>query len=151
MKYAVLLVLALAAPVSMAAGRDGLVTGPDVVAMLDDLGYSATLTRDGAGDPLVRMQTQNLVAYIHFYDCNEGACEAIQFRLGVDLPLGTTMDVVNDFNSSYRYARVYLDDEDDPFLVMDVEMAHADHRRQFETHLGVWEGLLARFTEAVSM
>lgn len=149
MRYAVLLVLALVAPVSMAADRGGLITGPAVVDMLDELGFSAELTRDEADDPLVVTQTLGLRTFIYFYDCRSEGCEALQFRVGLDLADGTSMDVINDFNRRYRYVRGFLDEDDDPFLVMDVEMAHAEHAPQFSTHLGVWEELLSRFTEAV--
>lgn len=147
MRYA--LMLALLAPTSAAIAADGLVTGPAVIAMLEDLGYRAELDRDGAGDPLVLTRARGLDYRIYFYDCRDDACEALQFQIGLDLDDGTTHEVVNGFNRGYRYARGYLDDEADPFLKMDVEMNHADHAAQFRTHLGIWEELLDAYTRAV--
>lgn len=51
MKYAVL--LALLAPASMACAADGLVTGPTVLSLLEQAGYSAALDEDGVDDPLI--------------------------------------------------------------------------------------------------
>lgn len=143
------LLLALLAPVGAAVAADGPVTGPAVVSMLEGLGYSAELDRDGAGDPLVLTRAGGLDYAIYFYDCSDDACEALQFRIGLDLENGTTHEVINEFNRGYRYVRSFLDEEADPFLLMDVEMTHADHSAQFNTHLGIWEDLLDAFTLAV--
>lgn len=147
MKYAVM--LALLAPASMACAADGLVTGPAVLSLLEQAGYSAALDEDGVGDPLILTAAAGLDYRIYFYDCTDDGCESLQFHIGLDLADGATADVVNDFNRGYRYARSFLDEENDPFLLMDVEMAHADHAAQFATHLGVWEELLGAFTTAM--
>ena len=143
------LLLALLAPVGAAVAADGPVTGSAVVSMLEGLGYSAELDRDGAGDPLVLTRAGGLDYAIYFYDCSDDACEALQFRIGLDLENGTTHEVINEFNRGYRYVRSFLDEEADPFLLMDVEMTHADRSAQFNTHLGIWEDLLDAFTLAV--
>ena len=147
MKYAVL--LALLAPASVVCAADGLVTGPAVVSLLEQAGYSAELDEDGMGDPLILTAAAGLDYRIYFYDCTDDACEALQFRVGLDLVDGATAEMVNGFNRDYRYARSFLDEESDPFLLMDVEMTHADHAAQFATHLGVWEELLGAFTTAM--
>ncbi|MGY0559925.1 YbjN domain-containing protein [Luteimonas sp. A277] len=146
MKYAAL--LALFAPLSVAVAG-GPVTGPEVMTLLEEVGHSAELDQDGVGDPLILTGVGELGYRIYFYDCEDGACEALQFRLGLDLADGATADMVNDFNRDYRYGRSFLDAESDPFLLMDVEMTHADHASQLRTHLGIWEGLVDSFTRAM--
>ena len=43
-----------------------------------------------------------------------------------DLPEGSTFKIANDYNLGFRYARMFLDEEMDPYLQMDIEVLHTD-------------------------
>lgn len=140
--------LALVAPSAPAAEGRG-ITGPELVEILQEEGYRAKLDADGEGDPLVSSRMGGLEIFIYFYDCNPAKrCGSLQFSVGLDLEDGTTLEVVNDFNTAFRYIRVFLDDEMDPFMQYDVEVLHTDHVPFITSQVALWEDLLDAFTKA---
>ncbi len=146
--WAVALVLAALCAVLPPAARaaEGTrITGPQLVTILQDLGYRATLDEDGVGDPMVRTGMGGYNVFVYFYECETGACGSLQFVLGLDLEDGTTPAVIEAFNRDRRWGRAHLDDERDPFLRMDVEVLHADHRAHIASDADIWEGLVTEF------
>lgn len=136
----------LLAPSAVGAAEGGKrITGPEVVRIFQDLGYKAQLDKDGEGDPMVRSKMGGLNVYLYFYDCKEAACGSLKFRTGLDLPEGTTHEVVNRYNSQYRYGNAFLDDEMDPYLEFDFEVLHTDHAAHIESQVDLWEELLDNF------
>ena len=128
---------------------DGRIGGPELVKILQDAGYRASLETDSDGDPLVRTGMAGWNVVIHFYDCQQGRCGSLQFSTGIDLEHGTTMAVVNKFNTEYRYGRVHLDDEADPFLVFDFEVLKTDHAHYVASQVDTYEQLLGALSEAL--
>lgn len=91
--------------------------------VLQDLGYRAMLSTDSSGDPLIRSSADGSEFSIFFYGCSSGqACKAIQFSKGYDMATGMSLEQVNEWNREYRFGKVYLDDEADPFIEMDVNL-----------------------------
>jgi hypothetical protein len=65
---------------------------------------------------------------------------------GFDLVSGTTLDVANAWNRDKRYGRVYLDDESDPYLEMDINLwGGGISPATFKDNLEIWESLLNDF------
>lgn len=140
--------LALATSTAMAdAGRG--VSGGEAMAVLHAMELSPELLEDGAGDPMIRFQIEGLSAYLNFYDCKAGRCGSLQLEVGLDLQHGTTLQVANVYNSRYRYGRMTLDDEMDPFLHYDFEVLHTSHAAQIQSQVEIFGQLLGDFTRAV--
>lgn len=140
--------LALAAmPAAADPGRG--VTGPEAMAVLERMELSPELLEDSAGDPMIRFRANDLNAYLNFYDCNDGRCGSLQLEVGLDLENGTTLQVANVYNSRYRYGRMVLDDEMDPFLHYDFEVLHTDHAAQIQSQVEIFGQLLGDFTSSV--
>ncbi len=144
------LALLLAASVVMPAHADGRgVTGPEVVAVLAQMDLEPELTTDAVGDPMVKFTLNGLNAYANFYDCDAGTCGSLQLEVGIDMPDGVSLQMANVLNTRYRYVRVYLDDEMDPFIQYDFEVLHADHAAHITSQVEIYGGLLEKVTEAI--
>ena len=135
------------APAALAAGRG--ITGPEMVAILQGEGYKAKLEKDSEGDPIIRTQMSGTSVSVLFYDCKEGRCGSLQFMTGQDLPDGTTMAVVNEFNKNFRYGKAHLDEENDPFLQYDFEVLHANHAQHIVSQVELWEDVLGAYRNAI--
>ena len=129
------------------AGAHG-VTGKEVADLLQDEGYRAKLETDSHGDPMIRTSMSGVTVSVMFYDCEKARCDSLQFVTGLDLDDGTTPEVINRFNETYRYGAAYLDEENDPFLRYDFTVDHADHAAHIMSQVGTWEDVLHSFLEA---
>ena len=137
----------MAAPAQAAPGRG--VSGPEAMAVFEAMELSPELRTDGVGDPMIRFQVNDLTAYLNFYDCDDGRCGSLQLEVGLDLEHGTTLHVANVYNARYRYGRMLLDDEMDPYLQYDFEVLHADHADHIRSQVQIFGSLLEDVTEAV--
>lgn len=144
-----LLAALLALPATGWCASDGRISGPELVQALQDAGYRAKLDADDDGDPMVHTGMDGLNVTVFTYDCKQHRCGSVQFSVGVDLEQGTTMAVANQFNKDYRYGRVFLDKENDPYLRFDFEVLNTDHNAYIASQLDSWEKLIGAFTDAI--
>lgn len=130
------------------AGQD-LVSAEDparLAAVIQDLGFQARVDKDSSGDPLIRSSAGGGDYQIEFYGCTQNRrCKTLRFYSGYDLTDGTTLEVVNQWNLDKRFASAYMDDEDDPFLQMDINMEGGISRESFETSVALWQSLKGQF------
>jgi hypothetical protein len=86
-------------------------------------GYTATLTRDDTGDPLINLELAGWKAILVFYDCaaTHDQCQSVQFRSTFDAE-GAGMSAADAlrFASEQRFANVTLNRSSDPVLSWDV-------------------------------
>ncbi len=135
-------------PTSPAAGGSVVAENPEAIAkLLQDWGYRAQLKKDDQGDPQIDSSTAGVNYTIYFYGCEGGRnCTSIQLSSGFDLTDGTTLAVVNDWNTNKRYSKVYLDDQNDPFIEIDVNLYGGGISEEtFRDTLDLWDRLLADF------
>lgn len=113
-------------------------------------GYQAKLEVLDDGEPVIRSSEAGSDFSIYFYDCTNGTnCKTIQFFTAYDLDNGMTMDQVNTWNREFRFGKVYLDDENDPFLEMDVNLDYGVSEGNFLDTLDWWTVVLGRFEEYI--
>lgn len=144
-----LFALALAAPQAATAQAGAGMTGEDAMKVMRAMDLSPELGRDRRGDPQIMFQQNGLHCRMNFYDCRNGRCGSAQLEVGLDLESGTTLQVINVYNTTYRYGRAFLDDEMDPFLQYDFELPAARADEYLESQLDLFGRLLENFTEAV--
>lgn len=125
------------------------VTGPEVVAVLAQMDLEPELTTDSVGDPMVKFKINGLNAYANFYDCDNGTCGSMQLEVGIDMADGLSLQMANMLNTRYRYTRIYLDEEMDPFIQYDFEVLHTDHAEHITSQVEIYGGLLEKVTEAI--
>ena len=110
------------------------------------LGFQAQLDKDNVGDPLIRSSSSGVNFNIYFYGCKKNKqCQSLQFLAGYDLGEGTTLPALNEWNKGKRFASAYLDDEDDPFLQMDLNTEGGMTPENFEKTFGLWQSLKGEF------
>ena len=117
---------AVAAEDEAFAHADTSLAGIDVQTLsgvLDMLGHTYSVGRDDVDDPLISVDPGNTGAReirVEFYDCGPAACENIQ--LVTNFPAAkVSLTAVNAFNRENRWVRVYLDDDNEPTIEMDID------------------------------
>jgi len=117
-----------------------------LVSIIQALGFQAQLDKDNVGDPLIRSSSSGVNFNIYFYGCKKNKqCQSLQFLAGYDLGDGTTPQALNEWNKGKRFASAYLDDEDDPFLQMDLNTEGGMTPENFEKTFGLWQSLKGEF------
>ncbi len=123
-----------------------------ILKRLQNYGYPATMTTDNQGDPKIETRVSDTKFNVYFYGCddNHANCTAIQFGAGYDLKNGISALKINEWNRDQRFAKAYIDDESDPFLEMDVNMA-ADGvgEKNFEDMVEIWRKQVENFEDYI--
>ena len=125
---------------------------PDsIVSALQDGGYSAKLGTDAVGDPLITSSVGGTTFQIFFYNCVEHkACATVQFHSGYDLENPVALDLINTWNRTQRFARAYLDKENDPILEMDVDLDDGGlSRLLFIDNIEFWTTQVGEFEKRI--
>lgn len=126
------------------------VNGEMVQGWLQEEGYRAQLTEDGAGDPLVVTTMSGVNVRVYFYNCTpEGFCEDLQFTTGFDLADGMSATSVENWNENNRFGTVYLDDEDDPFVKIDLQVGPGGTPELVKGYFSTVEAVLNLFKEYI--
>lgn len=154
------LALAFGAPVAAETAAPAAAAPPNVSpgnpAAIADLmktfGYRAELATDDQGDPKIKSSAGGANFSVFFYGCTANKdCQSIQFSAGFDLPDGTTLDVINDWNTKKRFGQAYLDSEKDPYIQMDINMSMGGISQDlFRDDLDLWDKLVAQFRSHVN-
>lgn len=127
----------------------GGVTAQDVVGVLRARGLPVQLQRDEAGDPQIVSVLHDLKFFVNFYNCQGARCGAIQFRAGFDMPNGMTMRQVNTWHAQRRYGKVFLDEVNDPFIDMDVDVYRGSTTESIDNNLETWAIILKQFKDYI--
>jgi hypothetical protein len=148
--------IALLALVSAAssAGAQQLVRAQDpqsIVRALQANGYSAQLTVDQTGDPMIRSAAGGTNFQVLFYNCtNHRECATVQFHVGYDLKTSPSLESINEWNRTQRFGSAHLDKENDPILEMDVDLDDGGlSPLLFIDNLEFWTSALGRFEKHI--
>ena len=130
---------------------DGGATAAEVAGVLQDKGYRAEITTDSAGDPLIDSAADGTKFSVYFYGCEgeEPRCNAIQFMAAFDLEEGLSLEQINLWNREHRFGRGYLDDENDPFVEMDLDVEYGFTTEALANNLDTWVAVLPGFKEFI--
>lgn len=122
-----------------------------MVKLLQDMGYRAELTKDNQGDPKINSAAGGSKFGILFYNCTKNVdCRAIQFYSGFDLEKGSTLQLMNDWNTDKRFGKAYLDSENDPYLELDLNLDFGGISEDaFRDTVDTWEQLVSGFKEHI--
>ena len=141
----------LALALSFSAQAQGVVTGADTEEILNIArGYgSATLATQSNGDPQINGKINGLTYQVFFRNCTNNAnCEDLNFYLGF-LDLKPTLEVINDWNSTKRFSRAYLDPDKDACVEMDLDLVKGVSAEYLDSQFGVWNLILTQFAEHI--
>ncbi len=116
----------------------GGVTAQEVAAVLRAKNLTVEITKDDAGDPMIKSSSSDLNWRVYFYDCTGGRCTSIQFSSGFDLDNGMTYAKCNEWNYTKRFGRCALDDEMDPYVRYDIDVAKGYTSESMAYALDTW-------------
>ncbi|WP_265529975.1 YbjN domain-containing protein [Sphingomicrobium marinum] len=148
------MILSLAAALALQAGASVDPADPaTVIAALQERGYRAEMSQDGAGDPMVLSSDSGINFAVIFYGCEENAnCKTLQLAAtyGFDGGKRPGADVLHEFDRAHRYTRTYLDEEGDPWIEMDVQVKDGPiEREEFDEALDIFLSNNGRFLELI--
>lgn len=116
---AALLAFAVPANAQMVRAQDP----QSLVRALQGAGYAANLGTDRVGDPMITSGVSGTTFQIFFYNCTDNRnCATVQFHSGYDVRVPVDLPKLNEWNRTKRFARAFLDKENDPILEMDVDL-----------------------------
>lgn len=117
--------------------------------MMDE-GYKAKLTFDDEGEPKIAGRLSESNYDIQFFGCKSRAgCNSIMFRAGYDLNEGLSFSKVNTWNRSKRFGKAYVDDENDPFIEMNVNLDFGVTPENFLDTVDYWRVVIEEFEEHI--
>ncbi|HEX9947359.1 MAG TPA: YbjN domain-containing protein [Allosphingosinicella sp.] len=122
-----------------------------LVRALQKEGYVAKLGTDKGGDPMITSGISGTTFLIFFYNCTEHkACATIQFHSGYDLKKPIGLDKINEWNSTKRFGRAFIDKENDPNLEMDIDLDDGGiSQALFIDNLEYWAIVIADFEKFI--
>ncbi|MGB0823154.1 MAG: YbjN domain-containing protein, partial [Alphaproteobacteria bacterium] len=72
-------------------------------------------------------------------------CNSVSLSSGFDLADGLSVERANAFNYEWRWASVELDEENDPFLRMDINLIYGVSEDNFRDSFDTWRIVLEKF------
>jgi Putative bacterial sensory transduction regulator len=140
------------APVQKAApGKVSVGDPASLVAALQKAGYKAKLTYE-EGKPEIESSAAGATFYLYFQNCeSKEGCEDVMIQSAYDVAKdAVTLKTINDFNRDNRWARAYLDKEDDPVIESDlIFVGRQMDEAAFIEGVKAWDGVLGRFHQAI--
>lgn len=121
---------------------------PDTIgSILRSYGFKPQISRSSNGDPYIAIANSGTRFLIFFNNCVDGRkCTTIQFYAGFSTETPPSMALINQWNRDNRFAKAYIDDEDDPRLEMDMNLNEGGiARSNFVSNFLIWLRLLGAF------
>lgn len=150
--------LSCGAPAQAAPGAStgGYVLGStdQIASILRAADYKVEIKTDNQGLPYIQSSSDDRTFRIFFYDCDEGVrlerCLSAQFFAAFTIGRPFPLDRMNEWNRTHRFARGYVDGDQDAAIEMDVNMA-ADGMPAplFKDTLDLWVELFRSFDDFV--
>jgi hypothetical protein len=128
------------------------ITAAEVAKVMQQKGFRAEISTDKDGDPTIASADSGLKFDVYFYNCDKQAvksCKVVQFVRGVDLDNGTSMKVINDWNSDRLYGTAWLDDENDPYLGITLTFAGGVTEEHLAETLLIFTTNMGRFNKSL--
>ena len=122
-----------------------------ITAILQSEGYQAKRAGETAA-PRIETAMSGYSATVVFYGCDDKgqACKSVQFYAGFNPKTSPTLQAMNDYAKDNRFGRIYLDEDNDPVIEMDVDLeAGGMSEELFIDNLAYWTTILDRFADFV--
>src|SRR5690606_21764699 len=114
-------------------------------------GYgSAELQTDEAGDPQIMGRMDGQRYAVTFYDCEVGAnCTSLQLSAVWVVDGAVTPEAINEWNRTKRFGKAYLDEDGDPWVEMNVNLAFGVTRQNLDDTFDWWRIVVEEFQTSV--
>ncbi|HUO99685.1 MAG TPA: YbjN domain-containing protein [Rhizomicrobium sp.] len=127
----------------------GGMTVKDVAGWLQSKGFKAEIQQGKNGKPKIASATQGADFYVHFYDCKADRCASIQFTAGFTTHGTYSLEKENAWNNGNRWLTASMDQENDPWISMDVDLSPGGSYELLNDQFQVWNDSVARFEKTI--
>lgn len=117
----------------------------DIIQIVEAHGWPATFNAPDDDDPWIESRYNGMKFLVIFMNCNDDhkQCKTLQYYMGFSDAKDTTLEKLNEWNRTKRFARAYIDKEGDPVLEMDVDVDFAGlPRENIGETLNTWTTLM---------
>ncbi len=128
---------------------DGGLSPQDVVQWLQAAGYQAEIEHNSDGRTEIRSASSGTTFRVYFYDCRGARCASLQFYAGFSMHGNFDLAKENDWNSTKRWTRVYMDKTDDPWIEMDVDLTPGGTYELLNDEFAIWRNMLEQFVKFI--
>jgi hypothetical protein len=139
--------LIAAAPVQ-AAGKN-ITADPTLVAQtMRTAGFQAGIEKLSNGLPYIQSSSGGYPFRVFFMGCDDSgkACKTVQFFAGFVTKKSPSLTQMNTYTRENRWGRIYIDEEDDPVIEMDVDLEVGGMTPElFKDNLEYWTSVMGSF------
>jgi hypothetical protein len=125
------------------------ITADEVAGLLEDMGLPYTLDTDSYGDPRLSFELAAYSVALYFYTCEDGRCSSLQLYGGFEMDTPPSLEEINGWNGTKRFARAYIDDEGDPVLESDLDLAGGVSAEVVQDFVHTFQSLLTEYAHFV--
>ena len=100
-------------------------TNPQAIkAAVEAQGWPATLNTPDDQNPYIESKRNDMKFLVLFMNCDDDHknCKTLQYYMGFSDAKETSLDRLNEWNKTKRFARAYRDKDGDPVLEMDLDL-----------------------------
>ena len=112
------------------------ISGEEMAQIVREEGYAPELDQDPQGDPMIRFRVEGYHCLLFFYGVEDGRAMSLQFRAAFREQV--PMEKVNEWNRRKRFLKVYLDEDGDVNMDMDVDLEGGVTRAYLAERLRTW-------------
>jgi len=120
---------------------------------MQDAGFVATLGESSTtGNPKISSRISRSNFSVYFYGCRDHRdCTSIQFSAGYTLDSSMSAARANEWNRNQRFAKVFVNDDGNAILRMDMTMeGDGSGRRNFQYSLDFWRLQTEKFEKFIN-
>lgn len=120
-----------------------------IAAILESEEYQAKLIGE-SDDRYIKTGMSGYNFLILPFDCDDAGenCRSVQFYIAFATETEPTLEAMNTYASENRFGRIYLDDDRDPVIEMDIDLeAGGMPKELFIDNLAYWEAIMVAFAE----
>lgn len=127
------------------------ITGTELIAILRQQGFAASLGQDSYGDPMIEAQAGGVPFSIVTYGCNHDAeptCERLQLITSFRLPEGVSeydIALMNAYNARFLFGRAYIGADGNPTVDYTINLHHGVTEDNLIDNLNIWVHVLDNF------
>ena len=133
---------------SSTGSAGGMVTSQNPQALLAavrSVDPQAQLQNPSDGGPYIASSYNDMKYLILLMNCDDAEqnCKTVQFYMGFSDAKQTSLEQLNEWNKTKRFARAYRDNDSDPVLEMDLDLDFKGIPRQnFLESIATWKTLM---------
>ncbi len=147
-----MLAVSLIAPSAALAAKNVTADIDQIAGVLRDAGYQAEIHEAG-GERAIRSSAggYRFVVLVFGCDDNQQNCKSTQFYAGFTPDKAPTLQAMNDYAATHRFGRIYIDDDGDPVIEMDVDLeAGGMSEALFKDNIAYWSSVMGGFAQWVN-